>query len=76
MSWKQWIRRTKIETARVHLLSELYFAHPALVSGMRSVQRELASIATTQLTCDFDGVTLSLDAFAQKHVRWDVLVPI
>ncbi|TYZ60804.1 hypothetical protein PybrP1_004004 [[Pythium] brassicae (nom. inval.)] len=67
MSWKNWIRREKIETARVNLLSELYFSHPPLVDGMRRVQAELAKLAMLQLVCDFEGRTLSVPEFSDKN---------
>lgn len=69
ISWKNWIRREKIETARVHLLSELYFSHPPLFDGMRRVQRELEKLATLQLVCDFDGRVMAIDELTARSVR-------
>lgn len=69
IGWKKWIRREKIELARVNLLSELYFSHPALVDGMHQVQTELQRLEKIQLVCDFEGHTLTLAEFVNKNVR-------
>lgn len=69
LGWKKGIRREKIETARVNLLSELYFSHPALVEGMQQVQSELIKLEKIQLVCDFEGATPTLTDFVDKNVR-------
>lgn len=69
VGWKKWVRHEKMETARVNLLSELYFSHPTLFAGMQKVQRELIKLESIQLVRDFDGSTLSLSEFAEANVR-------
>ncbi|DAZ94854.1 TPA: hypothetical protein N0F65_008156 [Lagenidium giganteum] len=57
-----------MQSARVHLLTTLYFNHPALLAGMRAVQTELAKLDSLSLLSDFQGRTFGLSKFASRNV--------
>lgn len=68
MVWKKWIRATKMETARVHLILEGYFSHPPLFRATVCVRNQLRTLESSLFDWDFGGEGISLTMFNQANV--------
>lgn len=68
LAWKKWVRNSKFEAARVHLLSTLYFSSVPLLLAMRDVRLEMTKLGAIQLMWDFEGKTTTLEDFVIYNV--------
>lgn len=69
VAWKKWIRASKMEAARVHLLLEGFFSHASLYNAVNEVRAQLRRLDDCQLEWDFRGRSLTIAQFAAANVR-------
>lgn len=75
IAWKRWIRRSRMENARVHLLLEGYFSHPILFKTLREIRARLRRLEGPELTWSFNGTCMSLEQYNAANVRTHATEP-